>query len=171
MHNTHLADNGMRETNFIHHKGMRDLSKVFAWGLIGIGLLSGTAVNGAPVLRPPAHNEARAPQRPVPVTKYLAYLKRSLEQRTQWVAGKPDTEALWARVRLSIENFLYREWVQGHLQGAKPVQAFRVYCDRTTMTQNDIEQGKVICVIGVAPLRPAEFELIRLVKQAAPSPQ
>jgi len=170
MHNTHLADNGMCGINFIHHKGMRTLSKVFVGVLVLAGLLSGGTVNGAPAVRAPAHSEARAPLRPVPVTKYLAYLKQSLEQRTQWVAGKPDTEALWARVRLSIEDFLYREWMQGRLQGTKPAQAFRANCDRTTMTQNDIAQGKVVCVIGVAPLRPAEFELIRLVKQAVPAP-
>jgi phage tail sheath protein FI len=75
---------------------------------------------------------------------------------------EPNGEALWAKVRLAIENFLFGEWRRGLLTGEKPEQAFVVKCDRTTMTQNDIDNGRLICVVGVAPIKPAEFIIIRI---------
>jgi len=65
-------------------------------------------------------------------------------------------------VRTSIENFLVGLWRAGGLQGAKPEEAFFVKCDRDTMTQDDIDYGRLICVIGVAPVKPAEFVIIRI---------
>jgi phage tail sheath protein FI len=68
-----------------------------------------------------------------------------------------NNEQLWARVRSSVSDFLMNEWQSGKLQGAKPEEAFFVRCDRTTMTQSDLDNGRLVVVIGVAPVKPAEF--------------
>jgi len=80
----------------------------------------------------------------------------------QWVVFEPNREGLWANVRAAVEDFLLAEWRKGAFQGTKPEQAFFVRCDRTTMTQNDIDQGRLICLIGVAPVKPAEFVILRI---------
>ena len=98
----------------------------------------------------------------VSVTRYLAYLEHSIDLGTQWAVFKPNGEPLWADIRASVSNFLLNEWRQGAIQGSKPEQAFSVKCDRTTMTQNDLDNGWLICLVGVAALRPAEFLLFRI---------
>jgi phage tail sheath protein FI len=75
---------------------------------------------------------------------------------------EPNDAALWIAVRRSIENFLGRFWRAGGLQGAKRDEAFFVNCDRDTMTQDDIDNGRLICLIGVAPVKPAEFVIVRI---------
>jgi len=75
---------------------------------------------------------------------------------------EPNDAALWMVVHTLIENFLAGLWRAGGLQGAKPGEAFFVKCDRDTMTQNDIDNGRLICMIGVAPVKPAEFVIIRI---------
>jgi phage tail sheath protein FI len=69
---------------------------------------------------------------------------------------------LWARVRRTISNFLTTVWRNGALEGTKREEAFFVKCDRTTMTQTDIDNGRLIVIIGVAPVKPAEFVIIRI---------
>lgn len=103
----------------------------------------------------------------VNVRRYFLFLERSIERGTQWVVFEPNGEALWANVRTTVEDFLYNEWVSGHLLGATPKAAYFVRCDRTTMTQNDIDSGRLICEIGVAPLRPAEFVVFRIGQKTA----
>ncbi len=98
----------------------------------------------------------------VSIRRYQIYLERSIGKGTQWAVFEPNGEALWANVRRTIEDFLYEEWKSGALVGAKPEQAFFVRCDRTTMTQNDLDNGRLICLVGVAPLRPAEFVIFRI---------
>ena len=61
-----------------------------------------------------------------------------------------------------MEDFLYNEWVAGGLLGTKPEQAYFVRCDRSTMTQNDLDNGRLVCLIGVAPVKPAEFVIFRI---------
>jgi len=78
------------------------------------------------------------------------------------VVFEPNAEPLWARVRRSITNFLTLVWRNGALEGTKPEEAFFVKCDRTTMTQTDIDSGRLFCVVGVAPVKPAEFVIIRI---------
>ncbi|HEY1404927.1 MAG TPA: phage tail sheath C-terminal domain-containing protein, partial [Pyrinomonadaceae bacterium] len=75
---------------------------------------------------------------------------------------EPNDEPLWARVRATIRNFLITVWRSGALEGTKPDEAFFVKCDRTTMTQADIDNGRLICVIGIAPVKPAEFVIFRI---------
>jgi phage tail sheath protein FI len=73
-----------------------------------------------------------------------------------------NAEPVWARVKRTITNFLTTAWRNGALEGTKPEEAFFVKCDATTMTQDDIDNGRLIVVIGVAPVRPAEFVIIRI---------
>ena len=98
----------------------------------------------------------------VNLRRYFAFLERSIERGTQWVVFENNSEALWANVRRTIEDFLFNEWKQGHLMGDKPEMAYFVRCDRSTMTQNDFDNGRLICLIGVAPVRPAEFVIFRI---------
>jgi uncharacterized protein len=93
---------------------------------------------------------------------YLVYLERSIARDTQWVVFEPNGEQLWANVRQTAEDFLFNEWKSGALVGTKPEQAYFVRCDRSTMTQKDLDDGRLICLVGVAPLRPAEFVIFRI---------
>jgi phage tail sheath protein FI len=103
----------------------------------------------------------------VPVTRYFAYLERSIDVGTQWAVFEPNAEPLWVRVRDLITNFLMIEWRNGAIPGIKPEQAFFVKCDRSTMTQNDLDNGRLICLVGVAALRPAEFIIFRIGQKTA----
>ena len=75
---------------------------------------------------------------------------------------EPNNQRLWDNIRRSIEDFLLVLWKDGALMGAKPEKAFFVRCDRSTMTQNDIDNGRMICQIGIAPVKPAEFVIFRV---------
>jgi len=98
----------------------------------------------------------------VNLRRYFAYLERSIDRGTQWAVFEPNGENLWANVRRTIETFLLNEFQMGALLGDRPEKAFFVRCDRTTMTQNDLDNGRLVCLIGVAPLRPAEFVIFRI---------
>jgi phage tail sheath protein FI len=98
----------------------------------------------------------------VNLRRYFAYLERSIDKGTQWAVFEPNGEALWANVRRTVEDFLLNEWQSGALLGDKPEKAYFVKCDRSTMTQNDLDNGRLICLIGVAALRPAEFVIFRI---------
>jgi hypothetical protein len=98
----------------------------------------------------------------VNIRRYFAYLERSIDKGTQWAVFEPNGEQLWANVRRTIEDFLLNEWQGGALLGDKPEKAYFVRCDRSTMTQNDLDNGRLVCLIGVAPLKPAEFVIFRI---------
>ncbi|WP_332878892.1 phage tail sheath family protein [Massilia sp. S19_KUP03_FR1] len=98
----------------------------------------------------------------VNVRRYFAYVERSIDKGTQWAVFEPNGEALWANVRATIRDFLINEWAGGALLGDKPEKAFFVRCDRSTMTQNDLDNGRLVCLIGIAPLKPAEFVIFRI---------
>lgn len=98
----------------------------------------------------------------VNVRRLLIFLEQSMDIGLQWVVFEPNAEPLWARVKRTITNFLTTVWRNGALEGTKPEEAFFVKCDNTTMTQDDIDNGRLIVVIGVAPVRPAEFVIIRI---------
>jgi len=98
----------------------------------------------------------------VNVRRLMIFLEASIDRGLQWVVFEPNAEALWARVRRAVSNFLTVVWRNGALEGTTPEQAFFVKCDRTTMTQTDIDNGRLICVIGVAPVKPAEFVIVRI---------
>lgn len=96
------------------------------------------------------------------VRRLFLYIEESIEKGTQWVVFEPNNEALWARVKQSITNFLTTVWRDGALMGTTPEQAFFVDIGYSTMTPADIDNGKLICMIGVAPVKPAEFVIFRI---------
>jgi hypothetical protein len=105
----------------------------------------------------------------VNVRRYFLYLEASIDRGTQWAVFEPNGERLWANVRSTVSDFLYNEWVGGALLGSTPKEAFFVRCDRTTMTQNDLDNGRLICLVGVAALKPAEFVIFRIGQKTADS--
>ena len=105
----------------------------------------------------------------VSVRRLFIFLERSIRVGTQWVVFEPNDEDLWARVRRTIENFLMLQWRDGALMGETPQKAFFVICDRRTMTQNDLDNGRLVCEIGIAPVRPAEFVIFRICHATAPA--
>jgi uncharacterized protein len=98
----------------------------------------------------------------VNVRRLFIYLEHSIDNSTQWAVFEPNNEALWANIRQTITDFLLVTWKTGALMGTKPEEAFFVRCDRTTMTQNDLDNGRLIALIGVAPTYPAEFVIFRI---------
>jgi phage tail sheath protein FI len=98
----------------------------------------------------------------VNLRRYFAYLEHSIDKGTQWAVFEPNGELLWANVRRTIEDFLLNEWQNSALLGDKPEKAYFVKCDRSTMTQNDLDNGRMIALVGVAALRPAEYVIIRI---------
>ena len=80
---------------------------------------------------------------------------------------EPNYEPTWAKVKRSITNFLISVWRSGALAGVTQDEAFFVKCDRTTMTQDDIDNGRLICYIGIAPVKPAEFVIFRISQKTA----
>ena len=94
--------------------------------------------------------------------RYLIYLEHSIERSTQWAVFENNGPKLWASVRESVSSFLYREWVSGALPGASADEAFFVRCDRTTMTQGDLDNGRLVCLIGISALKPAEFIVFKI---------
>jgi uncharacterized protein len=96
------------------------------------------------------------------VRRLFIYVEQSIDRGTQWVVFEPNDEPLWARVRQTITNYLTTVWRSGALQGGKAEEAFFVKCDRSTMTQDDIDNGRLVCLIGIAPVKPAEFVIFRI---------
>ncbi|MFC9430124.1 phage tail sheath family protein [Streptomyces sp. NPDC056987] len=96
------------------------------------------------------------------VRRLFLFLEESIDEGTQWVVFEPNDEALWALVRQTVTNFLATVWRSGALAGTTADEAFFVACDRTTMTEDDLANGRLICVIGVAPVFPAEFVIFRI---------
>lgn len=103
----------------------------------------------------------------VNVRRYFLYLEASIDRGTQWAVFEPNGERLWANIRNAVSDYLYSEWASGALLGETPKQAFFVRCDRSTMTQNDLDNGRLICLIGVAVLKPAEFVILRIGQKTA----
>jgi phage tail sheath protein FI len=101
------------------------------------------------------------------VRRYLIYLEHSIDNGTQWAVFENNGPTLWARVKDSIDSFLNNEFAQGNLLGSSPSDAYFVRCDRTTMTQNNLDNGQLICLIGVALLKPAEFVIFRIGQKTA----
>jgi Bacteriophage tail sheath protein len=98
----------------------------------------------------------------VNVRRLFIYLEHSIDKATQWAVFEPNNERLWRNIRQSVEDFLLVVWRTGALMGTKPEEAFFVRCDRSTMSQNDLDNGRLICEIGVAPTYPAEFVIFRI---------
>ena len=98
----------------------------------------------------------------VNVRRLFIYLEESIKSQTNWAVFEPNDEMLWARVGRTIRGFLRDMWRSGALVGQTEDQAFYVNIGRDTMSQSDILNGRLICEIGVAPSRPAEFVIFRI---------
>jgi phage tail sheath protein FI len=102
--------------------------------------------------------------------RVLRFLEHSIGMGLQWVVFEPNGEQLWEQVRQSVGDFLYGQWHGGVLRGDRPEEAYFVDCDRSTMTQDDLDNGRLVTVIGVAPVRPAEFVVLRIGQWTAGDP-
>ena len=102
----------------------------------------------------------------VPVRRLALFLEESLYRGTQWVVFEPNDAPLWAQIRLNLGAFMQNLFRQGAFQGTTPREAYFVKCDKETTTQNDINLGIVNILVGFAPLKPAEFVIIRIQQMA-----
>ncbi|MHC4203025.1 MAG: phage tail sheath C-terminal domain-containing protein [Planctomycetota bacterium] len=98
----------------------------------------------------------------VPVRRIALFIEESLFRGTKWVVFEPNDEPLWAQIRLNVSAFMHRLFRQGAFQGTTPQKAYLVKCDSETTTQADINLGIVNIVVGFAPLKPAEFVIIKI---------
>jgi phage tail sheath protein FI len=98
----------------------------------------------------------------IPVRRTALFIEESLYRGTHWIVFEPNDEPLWAQIRLNIGAFMHNLFRQGAFQGTTPRDAYFVKCDKETTTQNDINLGIVNIIVGFAPLKPAEFVIIKL---------
>jgi phage tail sheath protein FI len=105
----------------------------------------------------------------VNVRRLFIFLEHSIDKATQWAVFEPNGYSLWRNITQTVEDFLQVQWRNGALLGKTPEEAYFVRCDRTTMTQNDLDNGRLICLIGVAPVKPAEFVIFRIGQWTADS--
>lgn len=128
----------------------------------------GNVVWGARTLH--GDNDRGSEWKYVPVRRMALFLEESLYRATQWVVFEPNDEPLWAQIRLNIGAFLQGLFRQGAFQGKTPREAYFVKCDRETTTQADINLGIVNIHVGFAPLKPAEFVVLRIQQIAGDIP-
>lgn len=114
-------------------------------------------------------NGADSEWRYVPVRRFFMFLERSIDRGLEWAVFEPNGEPLWAQVRLSISSFLNQLFRRGAFAGASAREAYFVKCGRDTMTPNDIRAGRIVVLVGFAPLKPAEFVVLRAELRAAQS--
>lgn len=136
---------------------------------IGVNVLRdfpgvGTVVFGARTLV--TANSAEQQWRYVPVRRIALFLEQTLVRNLGWVVFEPNDEPLWLAIRTSIESFMLGLFRQGAFQGTTPSQAFQVKCDSQTTTQADIDNGIVNIVVAFAPLKPAEFVVVKIAQLA-----
>lgn len=124
----------------------------------------GTVVWGARTLR--GNDEIGSEWKYIPVRRTALYIEESLFRGLKWVVFEPNDEPLWSQIRLNVGSFMHDLFRQGAFQGASPKDAYFVKCDKETTTQSDINRGIVNIVVGFAPLKPAEFVIIKLQQMA-----
>jgi phage tail sheath protein FI len=98
----------------------------------------------------------------VNVRRLYVYIEHSIDEALQWVVFEPNNEELWRQVRRQVEDFLTGLWRGGRLVGTTPEEAFFVKVDRSTMTQDDVDNGRLVVLVGVAAVKPAEFVIFRI---------
>jgi len=124
----------------------------------------GTIVWGARTLQ--GNDERGSEWKYIPVRRTALFIEESLFRALKWVVFEPNDEPLWAQIRLNVGSFMHNLFRQGAFQGTTPKDAYFVKCDKETTTQNDINLGIVNIVVGFAPLKPAEFVIIKLQQMA-----
>jgi hypothetical protein len=126
--------------------------------------INGRVVWGARTLR--GADQLADEYKYIPVRRTALFIEESLYRGTQWVVFEPNDEPLWAQIRLNIGAFMQNLFRQGAFQGKTPAEAYFVKCDKESTTQNDINLGIVNIIVGFAPLKPAEFVIIKLQQMA-----
>ena len=126
--------------------------------------INGRVVWGARTLR--GADQLADEYKYIPVRRIALFIEESLYRGTQWVVFEPNDEPLWAQIRLNIGAFMHNLFRQGAFQGRSPREAYFVKCDKETTTQNDINLGIVNIIVGFAPLKPAEFVIIKIQQMA-----
>ena len=126
--------------------------------------VSGRVIWGARTLR--GADQLADEYKYIPVRRLALFLEESLYRGTQWVVFEPNDEPLWAQIRLNVGAFMHNLFRQGAFQGTTPRDAYFVKCDKESTTQNDINLGIVNIVVGFAPLKPAEFVIIKIQQMA-----
>jgi phage tail sheath protein FI len=126
--------------------------------------VNGRVVWGARTLR--GADQSGDEYKYVPVRRTALFIEESLYRGTQWVVFEPNDEPLWAQIRLNVGAFMQNLFRQGAFQGRTPREAYFVKCDKETTTQNDINLGIVNILVGFAPLKPAEFVIIKIQQMA-----
>ena len=106
----------------------------------------------------------------LPVRRVALMIEESLYRGTQWAVFEPNDEGLWAQLRLNVQSYMHGLFRQGAFQGTRPSDAYLVKCDAQTTTQDDIDRGVVNVLVGFAPLKPAEFVVIRIQQLAGETP-
>jgi hypothetical protein len=124
----------------------------------------GTMMWGARTLE--GSDELTSDWKYISVRRLALFLEESIDRGTRWAQFEPNDETLWSRLRLTVGKFLLDLFQQGAFQGQTPDRAFFVKCDQTTTTQSDIDNGHVTIMIGIAPVKPAEFVIIRIHQRA-----
>jgi uncharacterized protein len=140
------------------------MNRAKAWVVLAL-LMSGISAAQGPTR--PSAAAVRPAGRQTSQSQYIKHVQRSLTKGTEWVVFENNNSQLWSKVRQTTTNFLTNEWQQGKLQGSSPQEAFWVKCDNTTMTQNDLDNGRLVILVGVAPVKPAEFVTIRITQPTA----
>ena len=135
------------EHDLLNHAGINCLRAVGGRGI---------RVGGARTL------SSEAAWRYLSVRRLFNYLEESIRNGTRWVASEPNDHALWAKIRRTVAAFLVTEWRKGALRGLTPAEAFYVKCDEETNPAEGVDAGRVVCEVGVAPVKPAEFVVFRL---------
>ena len=102
----------------------------------------------------------------VPVRRTALFIEETLFRSLKWVVFEPNDEPLWAQIRLNVGAFMHDQFRKGAFQGSTPRDAYFVKCDKETTTQSDINLGIVNVVVGFAPLKPAEFVIVKLQQMA-----
>ncbi len=139
------------EQGFLNPKGINVLRNFPVYGPV---------VWGARTL---AGNDDRGSEwKYLPIRRLALFLEESLYRGTQWVVFEPNDEPLWAQIRLNVGAFMNSLFKQGAFQGTSARDAYFVKCDKETTTQNDINKGIVNILVGFAPLKPAEFVILKI---------
>ena len=145
----------------IYGKGEQDILNPKGVNLIRIFTGQGIRVWGARTL------SSNSMWKYINVRRLFIFLEESIRANTNWVVFEPNDEALWSRVKRTIDVFLTGVWRTGALAGTTPGEAFFVDIGRTTMSKDDIDNGRLVCVIGVAPVKPAEFVIFRITQKTS----
>ena len=124
----------------------------------------GTILWGARTLQ--GNDERGSEWKYIPVRRTALFIEETLFRALKWVVFEPNDEPLWAQIRLNVGAFMNDLFRQGAFQGKTPRDAYFVKCDKETTTQSDINRGIVNIVVGFAPLKPAEFVIIKIQQMA-----